>query len=488
MKTIAQIFRVLLAPLFSVAFILLVPYIPQFDVFTSSRAGMNLLFLFPFLVNIALTVQENENRKKISWTTGSLLSSLISIFYNAVDAGIPLPFSTPVEFFSSFTGGWLTVCLILLAYFLVLCVRIWQYTEDDWRKEKAFLDNEKQSDRVALQQERQKQREHQETLNEQIRMQQIRKAKKNQDPEREVEMPVSRLYGSGALWSKFFSMLCALLLMGMCVYCFLFLPSHEEGRAVIKEWFEGVNSLLEAGGEIQKKSILEYSILIFSSGTMVVFAGMFIVVLFRKILSSLFFDKDFPHMGLLPFFSKYTTSFSIFIVAYSVVTALSSDGISESNPGGIPIEALIVFFQTLSTTVLYILLSMIAIDAVRLALDQCLSKGSLLSTSMRLTFMLLIDRMMGIILGVLTEINPQAIIEDAATSVASLFISDFAPDSDDISDKVKTTMDSAMDAEIHAIKSQVQGSSMDENEERFNSWNSNAVRFYKGGWSKETKQ
>lgn len=153
-------------------------------------------------------------------------------------------------------------------------------------------------------------------------------------------------------------------------------------------------------------------------------------------------NKNNSKTGLSEFFNEYSTPVSVLIVATAMLATFV--GKDEWAPSKLP-----ELFKNMASIVLCILLALITVDAVRLILKQCVKKGSLLRTAMHLTFVFLIDCVMGIIVGVMSELNIRGVI-------SSLFAFFLQGNRTMLYNKAEEVLDEALDEEIGTIRCEMQ--------------------------------
>lgn len=152
----------------------------------------------------------------------------------------------------------------------------------------------------------------------------------------------------------------------------------------------------------------------------------------------LFESKD-AVKGFGGFFAEYSTPFSVLIVAISVLSVFTNSGTKNMW------DRLPDFFRNLACVVLIMLLILVAVDAVRLILMQCIERGSLLRTSFHLIFALFVENMMEIATSVLCCFN--------IGKMLSSLIAFFTPISySKIYKKVGEVLDDALKMEIKIIR------------------------------------
>lgn len=194
------------------------------------------------------------------------------------------------------------------------------------------------------------------------------------------------------------------------------------------------------------------------------------ILLFNMIndLVDRFLGRNSCKTGLRAFFNEYSTPLSILIVAGALASVSFGDisSLEDNLPD---------FFRNLIIIILYILLFLVAIDAVRLIIKQCTANGSLLRSSMHMSFILIIKNLMDIVLDVLMNFNYDNMVSDISDSVGD---TNYAK----IYKKMKKTLNKALMTELNIIKKNMR---IVNGNERANSPFDKSVRkFYSTGWNK----
>ncbi|MBD5496309.1 MAG: hypothetical protein HDR11_00890 [Lachnospiraceae bacterium] len=190
------------------------------------------------------------------------------------------------------------------------------------------------------------------------------------------------------------------------------------------------------GKESFASSLAQYTIFF------IAFAGMLyvgVVLLYRLAIQCIesFSNKDNKN-GLSDFFNEYSTPLSVLIVATAMLSTFAG-----TDPW--TFDKLPELFKNMASIILCILLVLITVDAVRLILKQCVEQGSLLRTSMHITFALLLDCVMGIVIGVLAELNLRGLL-------SSIFAFFLQGNRTPIYDKAEDLLDEALEGEMHLIR------------------------------------
>lgn len=187
-------------------------------------------------------------------------------------------------------------------------------------------------------------------------------------------------------------------------------------------------------------SLAQYTIFFIALAGMLYVGAVLLYRLAIQCIESLS-NKDNKN-GLSDFFNEYSTPVSVLIVATAMLSTFA--GTEEWTFDKLP-----ELFKNMACIILCILLVLITVDAVRLILKQCVEQGSLLRTSMHITFALLIDCVMGIVVGVLAELNIRGLL-------SSLFAFFLQGNHTPIYDKAEEVLDEALDEEIEGIRREMQ--------------------------------
>ncbi len=211
----------------------------------------------------------------------------------------------------------------------------------------------------------------------------------------------------------------------------------EIERGEKEEYISTENENSELG--IKTSTLVEYTIFYVAlTGSFVLAA----VLLWKVAEGALeyFLSDTLKHKGFSGFLTEYSTPFTILLITVCALSTFTSQGISE--------EGLIKFFEALAGTVLLLLLLLIAVDAVRLVLLQCVQKNSLLRTSMHLVFILFVENVMGIVFGVLMGVS----LKEFISSIFAFFMKD---EDSKIHGKIEKTLKNALNEEINTVQSEI---------------------------------
>ena len=126
------------------------------------------------------------------------------------------------------------------------------------------------------------------------------------------------------------------------------------------------------------------------------------------------------------------------LVVFSAVLMSFSKGLP--NFGNVSVNWVVLLM-----IIMYILLIMIAIEIVRITLEQCVRKNSLLKNVIKLVFILILDFLSGLILGVFYKLRSSEII----SSLISLMLKD---NDNIIGDKANKVIEKLLFKEIDKIE------------------------------------
>lgn len=251
--------------------------------------------------------------------------------------------------------------------------------------------------------------------------------------------------------------------------------SHGDG---INQWIQWTGKFMESFNNMGQNAknetdfgstgavsvLTEYTIF-YIALTGMMFSTLFLLSKMMEGILLWIFKEKHRYTGLTGFFAEYSTPFIVLIIAVSVLLTL--------NDAGSIMENLPTLFTTLAGTVMSVLIIMIATDAIRLILKQSIESASLLRTSMYLTFMLLIENVMGIVLGVLLAINLKTIIH----SVFSFFMPN---GNTKFHQNVENALNESLDVEIKKLRRRIRSGN---NEKKYRSLFSD---FYNKSWSQKS--
>ncbi|MCM1262979.1 MAG: hypothetical protein NC313_09690 [Butyrivibrio sp.] len=463
-----------------------------------SKIEVNLIFFILFLFELIIAIASQKNSAKLFWVIGTIASSLEAIIYNFCEEGRHFPLTSIHEILNGFCGIYLIISLPVFIYFIVVCIRVVRWDQADWEKVKAiqreyqknrikehiqlrYIINQYKSDQKKQLLQRHydmKTLELNNKLNHRNEIKTLRQSQKLKEVQNN-QQPFEKIL------HKIFKFLISFLITSIIIFLYIKIPIKEtnDGDYGINKWLQQTEQFMETfqdatqekdnPGTVQDSTLeegrpetiqdatrennnpetiqnttqegnnqgtigalTEYTIFYIAlAGT-----ALSVILLIWKTVEGIleWIYKGAPaYTGFSGFISEYSTPFVILIIAVSVLlTMIGYGNIFENLPD---------LFTTLVATVMCIILTLIAADAIRLIINQSIHSDSLLRTAMHLAFVLIIENVMGIVLGVLTGINLKAVI----TSLISFFIH---PENESLYNNVEKTMDDALNEEIDNIR------------------------------------
>ena len=491
--SLGTFFCVTLAPLISCVLIILSPNFSWI-----SLQMLTACFAFGYVCYLLLMIRDFRTVKKgYAWAAGMLAESLVALFYQATDGE---PFSS-ADTLLEFLNGNLILCLWLLALAisasctLILGFRAMRWTQSTWDElQKLERENkiETKTQRAKANKEQQERNyEYQKQAHEQ-KLENDRKIRTIQWENAQKEAKENGdVGGMTGLFRKVGIPLLIFLLILMVLLLFIGAPFLIN---FIKGWLEavsGFNDLLTGGsGEMIdaiSRNVLAWGAFICVLVCVLIFAVLGILNLrdlFVTILSRNKGKKARNAQKRQLFVDQYSTPLTIFVLALAfLITLYSKDG------NNLSLDSLLPFFSQMVAVVLHLFLALVAVDALRLGLDQCIQKGALFQTAMHLSFALIIERMMGVVLGVLVAADSFGLISSVTEAVKGMLSSMFSSvtkkktsSEKGVSKKVSATMKNALNREIDIINKSSQNYHGNQSE---SAPFSNFEKFHQKGWSRE---
>lgn len=136
------------------------------------------------------------------------------------------------------------------------------------------------------------------------------------------------------------------------------------------------------------------------------------------------------------FFDEYGTALSVFIMSMAVLL-FTTGRFNWKDTGNLFLQMLYAIFA--------VIILFLGIDVVRLTLRQCLEPGSFLRNNMELTFILVIENVMGTVLSVLMSLRLKSMLE-------SILLFLFYNHKSCAHKKVEEVLEQSMDREIEAVR------------------------------------
>lgn len=164
------------------------------------------------------------------------------------------------------------------------------------------------------------------------------------------------------------------------------------------------------------------------------------VLLYRAVSNIVDFihngNRHSPERDSFRFFEEYGTALSVFIVSMSALLC-TTGRLKWEQTGKLFLEMLYAIFA--------VIILLVGIDVVRLTLRQCLEPGSFLRNNMELTFILVIENVMGTVLSVLMSLRLKSMLE-------SILLLLFYNHKSYAHKKVEEVLERSMDQEIESVR------------------------------------
>lgn len=514
--------RALIVPLLAAIIILLNRYSDHNSI---PKMEMNLFLLIVFFVELLVVIASSQNITKLFWLVGTMAVFLEAVIYNFFVEGKDFPITSTYEIINSLCGAWTALFIPVFAYLVVVCVRAVRWTQEDWEKIKKLW-REERIHRLEEYIRRQEMRKNswieRYKIRDLLKNEKIGKKTKRQEFKKNIEVEkyknAIRKWGTREEYRRKIKdirrqrkievvgrkgfilrikevlgaaleirvskivkgglkIILPIIITGAIVYFYIFIPMKDE-YSKVNDWVYQAGQFMEnfehlnedngsetGGGENQKEiendlyggfnAIIEYTIFYIAlTGTAVS-----IIFLLWKTVEGLvlwIISNNKSYGGFSGFFMEYSTPLVILIMAVSVLLTFVDEGAIMDN--------LPQLFMTLAGVVMSIIIVLICVDAIRLILNQSIAPNSLLRTAMHLTFILFINNVMGIIVGVLTGIN----LKETIISLLYFF---FHVDDIQLYQNVKETLDVSLNKEVNEIKRGIKkGSAKVNSASRFSSF------------------
>lgn len=385
----------------------------------------NVLFLLIFLATTLGMLLAKGNAKRLLYAVSMLATLVVAYVYNRINGYVPSPIADLKGFLGSICILWVILGLLTSIYAIILCIRTLLWGQEEWERLhlehqenlKTYMQQRRtwRADLKKISMENRSERK-EFWLSEEKKKRQV-KAENQEQKRAASKKRLEEAIKQGRefpTWVKavFHYLFHGVFFVGI-VALFLIAPILTVGdKNIIKGWFTSLESFMGdfSNGDVTFSSaIAGYTLLFIATLSILYFAAQVIIKLSLTLWEKITNSHE-SSGSLVEFFNEYSTPISVLIVAISILTAF--------NDNGFAVENLPKFFGNLVVVVLAVMLFMVAVDAIRLVLTQCTTPDSLLRTSTHLFFTLLIESMMGIAIGFLTEID----IRNTLTSLFSFFI------------------------------------------------------------------
>lgn len=214
-------------------------------------------------------------------------------------------------------------------------------------------------------------------------------------------------------------------------------PQNKEEEVKEKEVIANLN---ESKNEEKKLNeievVVKYAIFYIAMiGTFVSLCLLLFVIL-KKIVIKMLLPNNWDEGEPLEFLNEYGTAISILIVGLSILTTFVNDPNFKMTKET---------WDNISGFLLLILVLFVAVDIIKLMLEQCMIKNSLLRRCIRYIYILFIDTAMELIQGVFYGLR----VSEWISSIMSLLIP--VPDSE-LHEEIQKNIDEALKKETESVK------------------------------------
>lgn len=381
-------------------------YYPEADV----AAVFNIMLLLMSLIEF-LPLAINRKDKQPCLLVCNIALLLGAFLYNVFLAGIPSPLENLTAFFNSICGVWVVVAGLEIAFFIIpiVLVRL-REREDVYQSEAGTTPRENPPS------------ENNHTAQENPSHQMPKTSTKPKKKEAETAQ----------INSKKPSHLAAIIIIAIT------LGMPFIGLDFLSPWFERVKELVDAvyGPELGSASALLTIILYV---VMMAALALLLWVIYWVIYYSTaqILTKPTDVSGIL---EEYSAPAAIFIVALVVIYAFNS----TSQDDKFNVETFGKIIELMMLIIVGIIGLLVLFEVLRLVINQCLKKGSLLKTAMDLVFVLVIQYTTNFITGILRAFA----IKDVIESILLFFMPDLNMK---IGAKVDQVFNKALEKEVRDL-------------------------------------
>ena len=426
-----------------------------------SLTVVNILCIPFALLELAVGFIEYINRRKAYFFASSMIICALASYINVQMDGSEMITLMGLPMWAK---AWLIALLVSIAAFLVILIRLFRWTQEDWENAKGISRRlrmekketwarqsiAKQNHRVDLseqkhthQAESAEQRythkiEIQTAKEEHIRQ----KQRKNYNESQTVWARIRRFISNTPNWV--WNVVKALVLVAIIVLFFLF-PVFQFQLPGGRPWMENVQELMKSllGNRIKTPmdALFYYAILYFLA--ICVVGGVF------SILSRIFAHNPQRKNSIGAALSdKYGAPAAILIVAGMMLALIL---------GGVDLfDGITNIWMTLFMVIMFILVCLTAVELVRLTLAQCLLPDSLLNKLLRLIFVVTLEFFADFILSVVTKFRIQSLI-------SSLFYLVFPEQNEKLQKRIDSILNTLVFKELDDIADNPNGGSRNPN-------------------------
>ena len=390
---------------------------------------INILFLLLNLIEFIMLVRRNYSR---TFCTISILFVVLLAFeFNFHIGTIPSPLADFKEFLNGYGGMWTGLLLVELVYMLAV-----QYYEKRATSRSGVVNYiQEPTDDTA-----------------ESSLQNDGTSHTGKSEGRRKTLP----HESGNEISLFAKIVFAVYASGAIILPFMNWSHISDSRWIssIKE----IDIFLYGASNVGENKSLQF--LMYLIGLFVICVAVFIVFIFINYILVKFFSQNSNQNN---FFEEYSTPIIILVVAGAIFLSIRTGSLESTgaSSGEEPqmwdaVTHAINFIASTFSYILCIIVTIIALlvafETIRLVLQQCVKRGSLLKGSMRLIFIIILQYTMGLLMGILRFFALRDVIESLI-----LF---FMPDLDDsVEPEVKRVFNTALRHEVHQVSKEVKSSS-----------------------------
>lgn len=413
---------------------------------------INLIFVFFAILNLGEAFTEHINGQKVAPLCNAAIVSIVATILN-------------IEFFDTSSKrillgtifNWCTAWIFIMAesfsYLSIVLYRNKRWTQEEyenWKalKEERRLKNRKESEsykiakKMAWAENQKKKLENNgeiENLRRTAKYNRIQRKLKSEEEKGEAKQQRTQIN------------VIAVIIMIVFVALYLSVPIMNRyfGNFIV-EWVKAIGLLnqnmiavsegMESAKAVESTKVTEliakYTIFYVAIVGVLISACLLLIEISKRILGKLSVTGNQAGKDSSDFMSEYATAMSILIVGFSILIAFSElpdFGMSEHMWG------------KLLGFLLMVLVLFVAVDIIKLILEQCIKADSLLRKCIRYIYILVINTAMEIILGVFNGLR----MSEWISSIMSLLIP--VPESE-LHEIIQKNIGEALKKETDAVK------------------------------------
>lgn len=390
----------------------------NFQIVTQPVANISMIPLVA--LSVGLIIFHHRNKVKAFYSSVIILIAVVMIAMNVEYHAVPSPFQSLERYVTDWCGFWSIVGIVAMIALIIYLKRCFLWSQE---------------------------------LYDEMCKTQYETRKKDYKKWNALPGFIDGYIFSG----KIFFGIIVFILTILFFLGFLYLPMFLDGQEIklfmmpdISSWVHSVQSVMDelslSEGKIQETAafgntisggntvniVFKYLLAYIAVAGIGLASFILFVRLFSRILKSLVNGggkDDQPDQN--SFMKQYTTPICILLLGVAVI--FSFVGISDENK-------LVSLLTGLLYVIVFILILIFAIEVVRLALDQCMRKQSILRRCIRYCYILIIDLLMQLIQGVIANFN----VGDILSSIAGKKVNGNVS----LREKVKKHIDDALDEEV----------------------------------------